>query len=132
MPSDQSRNQPDLPDDGASLTSPPADATPASIQTLLETMLERQEGQGEILSFIAKCVAPKGDDSGEKLSELLATLIGRIDRQTALIHSLIVEFVRLGRKLPLDIVRAIDDNLGVAPSTPAPDGRANGNGHDRP
>ena len=97
--------------------SPPGEKA-GQILTLLGSISEQLDGQGDALNFIARCVAPREDADGSKLEDLLAGLIGRLDRQSAILRTISDGLTKIGKTLPLDIVRAIDDNLGNA-GTPA-------------
>ena len=78
--------------------------------------------QGEMLSRILEILTPvETEQSGPSLHELMAQLIGRLDRQSVMLKDILVSQGTLARDLPLDVVRAIDDNYGAAGS-----GQANG------
>jgi hypothetical protein len=90
------------------------------IVDLLGSISEQLEGQGDALNFIARCVAPRQDAEENHLEVLLSGLISRMDRQSAILRKVSDGLTNLGKNLPLEIVRAIDENF-VFPGTP-PDG----------
>ena len=81
----------------------------------------RQEMQGQILLSILQFVAPK-EGAGPRLADLLAQMIAKLDSLSNIMHETTKEISRIGRNLPLEVVRAIDDNPGRA--------TGNGNGAD--
>jgi hypothetical protein len=99
------------------------------IVDLLGSISEQLEGQGDALNFIARCVAPRQDAEENQLEILLSGLISRMDRQSAILRKVSDGLTRLGKNLPLEIVRAIDENF-VLPNTPTSGSRPNGlSGH---
>ena len=88
---------------------------------LVGNISTRQEMQGQMLLSILQFVAPK-EGAGPQLADLLAQMIAKLDNLSNVLHETTKEIARIGRNLPLEVVRAIDDNLGMT----------NGNGADHP
>lgn len=91
--------------------------------SLASDISTRQEMQGQILLSILQFVAPK-EGAGPQLADLLSQMIAKLDSLSNVMHETTKEIARIGRNLPLEVVRAIDDNLGMA--------TGNGNGADHP
>jgi hypothetical protein len=111
---------------------PPATPTEqklTQILSLLGLISDQLDGQGDALNFIARCVAPKEDGDGHQLEELLKQLIGRLDKQSATLRMISDGMTRMGKTLPLDIVRAIDDNLANSEAPGNGTRSKGGNGH---
>jgi hypothetical protein len=88
---------------------------------LVGNISTRQEMQGQMLLSILQLVAPK-EGAGPQIADLLAQMIAKLDSLSNVMHETTKEISRIGRNLPLEVVRAIDDNLGMA----------NGSGADHP
>jgi hypothetical protein len=60
--------------------------------------------------------------------ELLAALIARLDRQSVMLKEILEAQTTLRRKLPSEVVQAIDDTRGASGSVAngAPGGKSNG------
>ena len=94
----------------------------------LTQIRDRLDLHGEMLRRILQILTEEKEGDGPTLSELLADLIRRIDVQTRTLADLTTGVLKLGQQMPLDIVRAIDDNLD--PSERKKGGRPNGNGRE--
>jgi hypothetical protein len=83
---------------------------------------------GEALTRILEILTPEQAQSGPSLHDLLAHLIGRLDRQSVMLKEILVAQGNLARNLPVDVARAIDDNHGGGgqPATGASGEGANG------
>jgi hypothetical protein len=87
---------------------------------------------GEILMRIVDLLTPREEPPETPLHELLAALIGRLDRQSVMLKEILEGQTNLRRGLPLEVVQAILDSHG--PSGPVANGAAGGrpngaNGH---
>lgn len=107
----------------------PTDQQLGQILTLLGSISDQLDGQGDALNFIARCVAPREDAEGNQLEILLSQLIGRLDKQSAILRIISDGLIKMGKNLPLDIVRAIDDNLGASGAPIHGGGGSGANGH---
>ena len=63
----------------------------------------------EILTRIVELLTPSDERSGPPIHELLAALIGRLDRQSVMLKEIIEDQGSLRRDLPQQVVRAIDE-----------------------
>ncbi|MDD2878369.1 MAG: hypothetical protein PHT60_13850 [Acidiphilium sp.] len=89
-------------------TIPPVQpAKPDDLTSVLLRMDKRQQQHGEILIEILKLLRPSDDKNSP--SDLVKELIGRIDRQTAMIRSLLVAIAQLGKDLPDTVVRMLHE-----------------------
>ena len=79
----------------------------------LAPVLERLDLHGEMLKHIIQLLTAEKPSDGPSLYDLLADLIKRIDSQSAYLKDLTVAVAQLGINLPLDLVKAIDDNLDI-------------------
>jgi hypothetical protein len=68
-------------------------------------MDKRQQQHGEILIAILKILTPS--DNKPEAGDLVKELISRIDRQTAMIRSLLVAIEHLGKELPDTVIRML-------------------------
>lgn len=83
-----------------------------SFGALLLRMDKRQQQHGEILIEILKLLRPSDDKPGA--GDLVRELIARIDRQTAMIRSLLVAITQLGKDLPSSVVAMLNgEETGV-------------------
>ena len=89
----------------------------------LAPVMERLDLHGEMLARIIQLLTEEKGSDGPTLYDLLADLIKRIDRQSAYLKDLTVAVAQLGINLPLDLIKAIDDNLDIPHRPP---GHANG------
>jgi hypothetical protein len=71
----------------------------------------------ETLNRILKILTPEQAESGPSLDELLSNLIARLDRQSVMLKEILVAQGEFARNLPVDVLRAIDDNLSGAGHT---------------
>ena len=74
----------------------------------------RLDVHGEMLQRIIQILTEEKESDGPGLYKLLADLIARIEGQNRYLKDLTVAVAKLGINLPLDLVRAIDDNLDLA------------------
>jgi hypothetical protein len=98
----------------------------------LTTLTGEVHLHGEILMRIVELLTPKQDHPETPLHELLAALIGRLDRQSVMLKEILEGQTSLRRGLPLEVVQAIDDSHGAGGSVAkgAPGDKPNGaNGH---
>ena len=79
----------------------------------LAPVMERLDLHGEMLKHIIKLLTEEKQSDGPTLYDLLADLIKRIDNQSAYLKDLTVAVAQLGINLPLDLIKAIDDNLDI-------------------
>ena len=89
----------------------------------LAPVMERLDLHGEMLKRIIQLLTEEKQSNGPTLYDLLADLIKRIDNQSAYLKDLTVAVAQLDINLPLDLVKAIDDNLDIPHRT---NGHANG------
>ncbi len=89
----------------------------------LAPVLERLDIHGEMLKHIVQLLTEEKGSDGPSLFDLLADLIKRLDGQSAYLKDLTVAVAQLGINLPLDLIKAIDDNLDIPHRT---NGHANG------
>lgn len=127
--------------DYAGGASPPASTPkPDDFTTVLLRMDKRQQQHGEILVAILKILTPSDDKP--QAGDLVKELISRIDRQTAMIRSLLVAIEHLGKELPQTVIRMLhsegdddghdhghDGNRGGTPVTPVDQIPSRTNGH---
>jgi hypothetical protein len=102
------------------------------VKTGLATLASEVHLHGEILMRIVELLTPKEERSETPLPELLAALIGRLDRQSVMLKEILEVQTNLLRKLPSEVVQAIDDIHGASGSVAngAPGGKPNGaSGH---
>ena len=78
---------------------------------LLRTLLER-------VDEIARLLTPAPGD-GPTLEELLAQMVAMLNDQGGTLKRLDVRSGRMERELPLDVVRALMDNLGLERAAPS-------------
>jgi len=98
----------------------------------LTTLAGEVHLHGEILMRIVELLTPKQDHPEPPLHELLAALIGRLDRQSVMLKEILEGQTNLRRGLPLEVVQAIDNSHGAGGSVAkgASGGKPNGgNGH---
>ena len=99
----------------------------------LTTLAGELRLHGEILLRIVQLLTPSEERSGAPLHELLAALIGRLDRQSVMLKEILESQGALRRNLPADVAQAIDATRSAAGTGPngaaggEPDG-ANGHG----
>jgi hypothetical protein len=79
----------------------------------LAPVMERLDLHGEMLKHIIQLLTEEKQSDGPSLYDLLADLIKRIDNQSAYLKDLTVAVAQLGINLPLDLIKAIDDNLDI-------------------
>ena len=79
----------------------------------LAPVMERLDLHGEMLKHIIQLLTEEKQSDGPSLYDLLAELIKRIDNQSAYLKDLTVAVAQLGINLPLDLIKAIDDNLDL-------------------
>jgi len=79
----------------------------------LAPVMERLDVHGEMLKRIIQLLTEEKQSDGPTLYDLLADLIKRIDSQSAYLKDLTVAVAKLGINLPLDLIKAIDDNLDI-------------------
>lgn len=98
------------------------------VKTGLSTLASEVHLHGEILMRIVELLTPKDERSETPLHELLAARIGRLDRQSVMLKEILEAQTNLRRKLPGEVVQAIDDNHGASGSVAndAPGGKPNG------
>ena len=89
----------------------------------LTPVMERLDLHGEMLKRIVQLLTAEKQSNGPTLYDLLADLIKRLDNQSAYLKDLTVAVAQLGINLPLDLIKAIDDNLDIPHQT---NGHANG------
>jgi len=84
--------------------------------------------QSEVLARIVQLLTPNEEQSGPRLHELLAALIGRLDRQSIMLKEILESQGNLRRNLPIEVAQAIDDTHGAGGSIAngAAGGEANG------
>lgn len=94
----------------------------------LVTLASEVHLHGEILLQIVGLLTPGEERSGTPLDELLAALIGRLDRQSVMLKEILEAQSTLRRNLPGEVVQAIDDTHGAGGSIAngAPGGNAHG------
>lgn len=93
---------------------PPRDASDllAAVQELKGgvTLLASQSRlHTEILMRIVELLTPSEERSGPPIQEMLAALIGRLDRQSVMLKEIIEGQGSLRRELPQQVVQAIDE-----------------------
>lgn len=98
----------------------------------LATLASEAHLQGEIMMRIVELLTPREERPETPLHELLAALIGRLDRQSVMLKEILEGQTNLRRGLPLEVVQAILDSHGA--SGPLANGAAGGkpngaNGH---
>lgn len=79
----------------------------------LSPIHERLDVHGEMLKRIIQLLTEEKENDGPTLYQLLADLIVRLDGQSRYLKDLTVAVGQLGVNLPLDLVKAIDDNLDI-------------------
>jgi len=89
----------------------------------LSPVRERLDVYGEMLNRILLILTEEKESDGPSLAELMGELIKRIDSQSRYLADLTTAVAQLGINLPLDLVKAIDDNLDIPHRT---NGQANG------
>ena len=96
----------------------------------LTTLTGEVHLHGEILMRIVGLLTPKEERSETPLHELLAALIGRLDRQSVMLKEILEGQTKLRRGLPLEVVQAIADSHGATGSVAkgAPGDKPNGAG----
>ena len=102
------------------------------VKTGLTALAGEVHLHGEILMRIVDLLTPREERSETPLHELLAAMIGRLDRQSVMLKEILDGQTNLRRRLTLEVVQAIDDSHGASGSVAkgAPRGKPNGaNGH---
>lgn len=74
----------------------------------LTTLTGEVHLHGEILARIVQLLTPSDEQSGARLQELLAALIGRLDRQAVMLKEILEAQRNLRRTLPNEVAPAID------------------------
>ena len=94
----------------------------------LTTLANEVHLHGEILMRIVGLLTPKQEHSETPLHELLAALIARLDRQSVMLKEILEAQTSLRRRLPSEVVQAIDDTREASGSVAngAPGGKTNG------
>ena len=95
----------------------------AALTEALSPIRERLDVHGEMLNRILLILTEEKQSDGPTIYDLLADLIKRIDNQSRYLADLTTAVAQLGINLPLDLVKAIDDNLDIPHRT---NGHANG------
>ena len=75
----------------------------------LTTLTNEVHLHGEILTRIVQLLTPADEQSGPHLHELLAALIGRLDRQAVMLKEILEAQRNLHRTLPVEVAQAIDN-----------------------
>lgn len=75
----------------------------------LTTLTNEVHLHGEILTRIVQLLTPGDEQSGPRLHELLAALIGRLDRQAVMLKEILEAQRNLLRTLPAEVAQAIDN-----------------------
>src|ERR1700739_2526639 len=76
----------------------------------LTTLTGEVHLHGEILMRIVELLTPRQDHPEPPLHELLAALIGRLDRQSVMLKEILEGQTNLRRGLPLEVVQALYDS----------------------
>ena len=98
------------------------------LAAIMKPVRDRLDLHGEMLRQILKILTEDKQSDGPSLSDLLSDLIKRLDTQSRTLLDLTAGVVALRDQLPLEIVRAIDDNLdGSTARQGQPNGSGNGN-----
>lgn len=94
----------------------------------LTTLTNEVHLHGEILTRIVQLLTPSDEQSGPDLHEVLAALIGRLDRQAVMLKEILQAQHNLYRALPGEVAQAVDNanETGGAPVNGAAGRRANG------
>ncbi len=94
----------------------------------LATLASEVHFHGEILMRIVELLTPNEERSEMPLYELLTALIGRLDRQSVMLKEILEGQANLRRRLPLEVVQAIDGSPGASGSVAkgAPGGKLSG------
>ena len=94
----------------------------------LTTLANEVHLHGEILIRIVELLTPKQEHSETPLHELLAALIARLDRQSVMLKEILEAQTTLRRKLPSEVVQAIEDTREASGSVAngASGGKSNG------
>ncbi len=104
------------------------DRNRTDIEAVLLAMNQRQQQHGEIL--IAILTMLRGEDDKNKSNDLISELLGRLDRQTAMIRALLVAVAALGKDVPATVLRLLRETEDMADHPSPDDGgdphRANG------
>lgn len=74
----------------------------------LTTLTGEVHLQGEVLARLVQLLTPSDEQSGSRLRELLAALIGRLDRQAVMLKEILEAQRNLCRTLPSDVAQAIN------------------------
>ena len=83
----------------------------------LSPLRERLDVHGQMLNRILQILTEEKEGDGPSLVDLLADLIKRIDNQSRYLAELTVAVSQLGINLPLDLIKAIGDNLDISNRT---------------
>ena len=95
------------------------------VRTGIALLADEMRLHGELLGRIIEMLTPETEPSGTPLHELIALLIGRLDRQSLMLREILSAQGSLARNLPFDVARAIDDK--PMPGAASPEG-AHGTG----
>jgi hypothetical protein len=98
------------------------------VKTGLVALASEVHLHGEILMRIVELLTPAEERSGMPLNELLAALIGRLDRQSVMLKEILEAQSNLRRNLPGEVAQAIDDTheAGGSVANGMPGGKTNG------
>jgi hypothetical protein len=80
------------------------------VKASLTTLSSEVHLYGEILTGIVQLLTPSDEQSGPRLHELLAALIGRLDRQAVMLNEILEAQRNLRRTLPVELAQAIDNS----------------------
>lgn len=97
------------------------------LAAVMQPVRDRLDLHGEMLRKILTILTEDKEGDGPSLSDLLSDLIKRLDAQSGSLLKLTTAVIALRNQLPLEVVRAIDDNLdGSGASKGQPNGGGRG------
>jgi hypothetical protein len=79
----------------------------------IATLASEVHLHGEILARIVQLLTPSDEQSGPRLHELLAALIGRLDRQAIMLKEVLEAQRNLSRTLPREVAEALNNSVAT-------------------
>ena len=89
----------------------------ATLALALRIVNGTQRIHGERLDKIIELLTPESDGNGPNVVDVLSQILERLDALTRHTRTMTETLTEMARNLPLETVRAFDDNFGGLPGT---------------
>jgi hypothetical protein len=90
----------------------------ATLALALRIVNGTQRIHGERLDKIIELLTPESDGGGPNVVDVLSQILERLDALTRHTRTMTETLTEMARNLPLETVRAFDDNFGGLPGKP--------------